>query len=56
VVDKRHGGVDACARCFGSGKCTQCQPVTVVDLGSPYGLPTRPEADEDPEPSTGAGA
>ena len=43
VVDKRHGGVDACARCYGSGKCTQCQPVSIVELGVPFGLDPPPE-------------
>jgi len=46
VVDRRDGGVDACARCYGSGKCTQCQPVSVVDLGSAYGLAPRRSADD----------
>ena len=55
VVDRRHGGVDACARCYGSGKCTQCQPVSIVDLGSPYGL-AGAVADEEPEAAEGTGA
>lgn len=53
VVDRRHGGVDACARCYGSGKCTQCQPVTVVDLGTPFGLPASAAPDEQPNASEG---
>jgi hypothetical protein len=61
VVDRRHGGVDACARCYGSGKCTQCQPVSVVDLGSPFGLPGRdepahPDEAQGSEESTGTDA
>src|SRR4051794_41772653 len=53
VVDRRQGGIDACASCYGSGKCKHCQPVSVVDLGSPYGLPTTADADEEPEASAG---
>jgi hypothetical protein len=52
VVDRRQGGIDACASCYGSGKCKHCQPVSVVDLGSPYGLPTTDVADEEPEASS----
>ena len=48
VVDRRGGGVDACARCFGSGKCTSCQPVSMVDLGNAF-------ADDGPAGATGAG-
>ena len=55
VVDKRDGGVDACARCFGSGKCTQCQPVSVVDLGAPFGL-DEPDAPDSRAAQTGTGA
>ena len=56
VVDRRHGGVDACPRCFGSGKCTYCQPVNLVDLGSAFGLVAEAETEnmaEDPPASAG---
>jgi len=35
VIEYERGKHRTCRRCYGSGKCAECQPVTVQDLGHP---------------------
>ena len=33
LVEARTTGIFACHRCYGSGRCSLCQPISVTDVG-----------------------